>query len=222
MWRFISTAIQTHISLFTIWYLFKNLLISHILRKIFPWQLLNYKTWVLHTPQITHHWSYYKKIPGFTEQFCISHQFSGSTLSQCEALPEHFWASCTSVRLCPHLGHVLTFWLCVLSHICVFAAHPNSPEAALGAGGRAGGVPFGSQTVHGVCLRPDRMSTVSLYFKSNNNHVFYLFLSIYFLERPTYSVLPFLEHFSINCLQNICLKIKKLKCLFITQLNEKS
>lgn len=45
----------------------------------------------------------------------------------------------------------------------VFAAHPDSPEAALGAGGGAGGVSFGSQTVHGVCLRPDRMSTVSLY-----------------------------------------------------------
>ena len=43
----------------------------------------------------------------------------------------------------------------------MFTAHPDSPEAALGAGGGAGGVSFGSQTVHGVCLRPDWMSTVS-------------------------------------------------------------
>lgn len=115
------------------------------------------------------------KSPVFTSLFCIRHRFSGSTLSQCEALPEHFWASCTSDRLCPHLRHILTFWLCVLSHICVFAAHPDSPEAALGAGGRAGGVPFGSQTVHGVCLRPDWMSTVSLYFKSNNMYFIYFY-----------------------------------------------
>lgn len=45
----------------------------------------------------------------------------------------------------------------------VFTAHPDSPEAALCAGGGPGGVSFGSQTVHGVCLRPDWMSTVSLY-----------------------------------------------------------
>lgn len=51
----------------------------------------------------------------------------------------------------------------MLCMIIVFTAHPDSPEAALGAGGGAGGVSFGSQTVHGVCLCPDWMSTVSLY-----------------------------------------------------------
>lgn len=56
----------------------------------------------------------------------------------------------------------------------VFAAHPDSPEAALGAGGGAGGVSFGSQTVHGVCLRPDRMSTVSLYCFCSSNFFFLL------------------------------------------------
>lgn len=47
--------------------------------------------------------------------------------------------------------------------VCCVAAHPNSPEAALGAGGGAGGVSLGSETVHGVCLRPDWMPTVSSY-----------------------------------------------------------
>lgn len=46
--------------------------------------------------------------------------------------------------------------------MCAFAAHPDSAEAAVGAGGGAGGVSFGSQTVHGVCLRPDGMPSVSL------------------------------------------------------------
>lgn len=118
---------------------------------------------------IIQHRSYYKKALYSPHYSVLATQFFGSTLSQCEALPEHFWACCTSVRLCPHPRHILTFWLCVLSHICVFAAHPDSPEAALSAGGRAGGVPLGSQTVHGVCLCPDWMSSVSLYFKSNKN-----------------------------------------------------
>lgn len=192
---------DTNISLFTIRCLFKN---------------FSYFTHL-----IIHHRSYYKKKwPVFTSLFCIRHRFSGSTLSQCEALPEHFWASCTSVRLCPHLRHILTFWLCVLSHICVFAAHPDSPEAALSAGGRAGGVPFGSQTVHGVCLRPDWMSTVSLYFKSNNNPCI---LSIFIRRDTKIFSFALFEHRSIYCFQNICLKMnKKLKCLFITRLDDKS
>lgn len=44
---------------------------------------------------------------------------------------------------------------------CVLVAHPDRPEAARCAGGGAGRVPPGSQTVHGVRLRPGRMSAVS-------------------------------------------------------------
>lgn len=43
----------------------------------------------------------------------------------------------------------------------VFTAYPNSPEAAVSDGGGAGGVSIGSQAVHGLCSRTDRMLTVS-------------------------------------------------------------
>lgn len=76
-------------------------------------------------------------------------------------LPDNVQEPHTSVSLRPHLRRRLTFWLCMLFRVSVFAAHPDSPEAAGGAGGGAGGVPLGSQTVHGMCLRPNRMSTVS-------------------------------------------------------------
>lgn len=105
-------------------------------------------------------------IKGLSVHLTVLHEspvFWQHMLSQCETLPADFEMSNTSIRLCPHLRHILTFWLCLLLHVSDFAAHPDCPEAALGAGRGAGGVSFGSPTVHGVHLRPDRMSTVSLH-----------------------------------------------------------
>lgn len=78
------------------------------------------------------HWMIEKKrnkSPAFTSQSCLSHQFSGNTLSQCETLPEDFWAppAPSPVRLSPppqanlDLLTLRAFTLCVLSsqHILI-------------------------------------------------------------------------------------------------------
>lgn len=93
----------------------------------------------------------------------------------------------------------------------VFTAHPDSPEAALSAGGGAGRVSFGSQTVHGVCLHPDWMFTVSLFCLYSfymRDFMFYVsMLSIFF-------VLNFLEIIQISEKFNRAVKNSRLKQIY--------
>lgn len=72
----------------------------------------------------------------------------------------------------------------------VSTAHPNSAKAALCAGGRTGGVSFGSQTVHGMCLCPDWMFTVSWY------STFFSLCIIHYLY--SYTVVAVWEYFALT------------------------
>lgn len=96
----------------------------------------------------------------FTLHFCVSHNALIQNPARFPNTSAQTASQHTRSSLC--LSDVCAPLNVVCLHL-VSAAHPNSSEAALGAGGGAGGVSLGSQTVHGVRLCPDWMFAVSLY-----------------------------------------------------------